>query len=157
MIDSQHAYYDKRSFEDSTNITKPKYKLSANAFPLKDIYNFFTLTSQEETCEKALTLKIYKRDWVYREVEKLTEECSYLDIKHCEAFCGSDILAKRNDPQNGFQSVAKLNDSKYKELQSLRHKIHKSRGFVSKEKIALIHSALGEIKVADEIIKELGL
>ena len=70
-------------------------------------------------------------------------------------------MDKMKDRDNGFYCVARLCDSKFKELKDLRNKAHMSRSFVPIEKTVLIKLSLEDIvdlsQISDGILKKLGL
>jgi hypothetical protein len=154
-IQTQNAYYDRKSKEKFTNIIKPKYKLAGNI--LLEIYTFFVLTTEEQACQKFLTLKIMRDDWEDRNPNYLKASCSYLDIKKVEVLNKNEILQKCRDKQNGFPCVAKLCDKQFKQLRELRAKIQLSHRPVPTKITNLIFQALEEAKPADKIIDRLDL
>lgn len=155
-IETQNAYFDKKSKEESTNMIKRKYKLTGNIFPAFNIYTFFVLTSNKDSCQRFLTIEIYCQDWEDREAKHLTASVSYIDIKRVEVMGKIDLLNKKRDIENGFLYVGRLSNEKYKKLQELRSKVPKT---VPKHTKDFIDLALIETEgdTVDTILKKLGL
>ncbi|MFH1227885.1 MAG: hypothetical protein V1701_08270 [Planctomycetota bacterium] len=156
-VQTKHAYFDRKSLEESTGIIKCKYKLCGNILPALEFFTFFILTTNRDACQKYLTLTIQQADWENRDNNHLRDQCSYLDIKNVEALNKDNLLSKIKDTSNRFAVVAKLCDNKFKKLQQLQDRIHSSRHPVPPKKIELIEKALTDAKEPEKVIKKLGL
>ncbi len=157
-IKMQNAYADFKSFEKSTQKKKKKYKLAGHIIDLSAMifYPFFILTTRKRACQSVLTVCINKCDWEDKQVDHLSEECSFIDIKKVEPLSKDDILQKMKDPENGFPFAGRLSDKKFKELREKLKNLNQSR-FTSEEQSALIQSALAEADIPKKILEKLSL
>lgn len=115
----RNAFYDKKSHEESTNITKAKYKLLTSKIPELEVYLFHILTTTEGSYIKERTIKILKTDWDSIEKGFLNAEHSNLDCQKIDVLSKSDILVKKKDSDNGFPLAGTVKQSKLNEIISL--------------------------------------
>ena len=150
-IVKSHLYKDKRSLEKTTKRIRPKYKLARGIILEKYLFNLLTRT--ESACNRRLTLIIGKEDWENVTKEYPKKECSYCDITKCDILERDELLKKMRDKKNRFPYVAKLCDTKCKELENLWKKGR--RYPLSKPVREIIESPLSDF--VDEKLRELRL
>ena len=155
----QNVYFDKKSYEKSTGLTKPKYKLAGN--PLNKVYTFFITTTNSDACHRKSTVIVKKCHWENKVDNHLNAPESFIDVKKVEVLTSDEVLIKIKDLDNKFILTAKLCDSKFSELKSIREDAHKKCGNISIECLALVDVALRDIvdtsSICDEILINLGL
>lgn len=156
LIEPQFSYYDKKSFEKKTSITKPKYKLLRKKlpFPLSS-FIFFVLTTNADACERFFTLCLHQDDWSNIKTGYLAEKCSYLDIRKIEVLDEKTILKKMKDGDNKFLKIAKLCDKKFLEIKTLYKNSYQNPVNVSKDVRVLIEIATTDSE--EKILQRLGL
>ncbi len=156
LIEPQFSYYDKKSFEKKTGITKPKYKLLRKKLPFPlNSFIFFVLTTNANACERFFTLCLYQNDWSNTRTGYLTEKCSYLDIRKIEVLDEKNILKKMKDGDNKFLKIARLCDKKFAEIKILYKNSYQNPVNVSKDVIELIEIATTDSE--EKILQRLGL
>lgn len=154
-IITRNIHFDIKSLEVTTNIIKPKYKLTGNILTDIGIYCFFILTKNKYTCRQDLLLCILQKDLLDKKKGHLKEKYSYTDITKYEILDKEEILSKIKDDKNGFECVAKLRAKKYKILKWHCYKAKKTKRKPSRKDILLIDLAL--MKVTEEKLKKLQL
>jgi hypothetical protein len=156
-IKTRNIHCDEKSEEKLTGVTKRKYKLAGNILPPINIYNFFVLTSNKDTCQNYLTLEVKNEEWENKDTKYLKAGSSYIDIKRVEPLTKEDLLKKIKDPFNRFYPVAILPENKFHDLKILLNRLPTSHSFISDETKTVIVQALEETNTIDSTLKKLGL
>lgn len=152
-IQAKHLYLDRKSKEPTTNTIKPKYKLAGNI--ILEQYFFNIITKTLSACKDRLTLKIEQKHWEDRvSGPYLKERVSFCDLTKWELLERKDLIEKMKDKANTFPYIARLCDSKYRELQHIRNRISRI-SYIPKEAKAIITEGISPI--IDEVVSKLGL
>lgn len=115
-----NAYFDIKSYEETTGQTNEKYKLAGRFIPDLSSYPFFVLTKTKEACREVSRFCIAREDWLNRVPGHLELKYSYTDINtKVEVLEIPDILSKIRDPENQFKKVARLCKKKCNEMQNM--------------------------------------
>jgi hypothetical protein len=141
-IQIQNAYSDNISIEAKTGKKQAKYKLAI--CKILDIFQFRRLTTNNKSCDKRFTIKIYQKDWENADYEYLYAKFSFCDVTKPEFLNEKDILKKTRDMNNGFPFIGKLCNSCFKTILGLIEEIP-------------LHRNMDEelIKNAEEVIEEI--
>lgn len=124
-IESQNMYMDWDSFERKTAKRKPKFKLAGNSYSESEVCPFWISTSCKESCYHLTTIKVQEKEWEDREPKALLGT-SYIDMNKYEMISRDDILTKCKDCDNGFPTVARMPDTRFKEFLDLKKNIHRN-------------------------------
>jgi hypothetical protein len=152
-IQSKNLYLDKKSKEITTSRVKGKYKLAGNILSELEQYFFNILTKNFSSCKSRLTIKIEEKHWEEKaEGDYLSEEVGYCDVTKYELIGKDDLVKKMR--QYSFPYVARLCESKYRELQSIRNKAQKEY-FISREVKNIITKGISPS--IEELASKLGL
>jgi hypothetical protein len=159
-ITPRSAYIDFKSFEESTGITKAKYKLLTKR--LAGVYFFHILTKTESTHPLEYRIKILKNDWESRETHQtgthLDAECSYLGCQHVHMMNENEVLSKRKDSANGFHVSGVLSQTKFTEV---TESIKRSGGVFSRKSDETIQKDIDSVYnkgvISEHIKNKLGL
>lgn len=155
-IKKKHLYRDHKSKEVTTSKQKPKYKLAGNKNEILGNYFFTILTKESAACKRQLTVKIAQNDWEAKidNEEYLRLEYSYCDITKYEIIERDELLSKMRDKDNGFPYVARLCESKHKEMQKLRKRMH-CLPYIQPSEINAINEGMSDVH--EETLTKLGL
>lgn len=157
-IEEQHAYHDTTSYEKFTNKIKRKYKLAVKPIELDQIfYIFFVLTTNDQACQRVLTVIIDPEHWENRHESHLMGK-SFLDIKKIDALTEEEVLCKIRDPRNKFLCAARLCDAKYEEVRLKKDDLHRAN-YLSDTNKMIIENVLseGSQEATDKILRGLEL
>lgn len=154
-IKTRSTYYDTKSFEALTQVTKPKYKLAGCYPPGVDGIPFFLVTTNEHL-KKDCVVEIKKSDWQNRDRRFLRAPKSFVDVRNIEILTRSQIKIKKQEPGNGFRYVAQLSNDKFDELKKVGRSVYRT-GYIHQSKIKIITDALTEAQIAKNNLQRLGL
>jgi hypothetical protein len=124
QIQLKNLYAEKESKEKFTGKEGRKYKLAGNSIPALEQYFFNVLTTMLTACKVRLTITIERKDWEDRaKGEYLLKDVGYCDITKYELIGKEELIKKIR--RNSFPYVARLCESKYRELQMMQNKASK--------------------------------
>jgi hypothetical protein len=153
VIIPRNAYLDKKSKEQSTGETNPKYKLAGNA--ILDHFFFNILTKRKSACIGRLTLCIENQDWEDKAKGSLLGRVqSYCDLTKYELLSKNDLIQKMKDRLNGFPYAAKLSKTKCGELDQLQERLQEDFA-IPQDKKNIINS--GVALIVKDVLKKLQL
>lgn len=118
-INLRNTFLDRKSKEESTSITKAKYKLlTFKDLILADLglFVFHVLTTGEDSYIKDKTMDIYPNDWEYRDGTHLGANCSRLCTQKVDVLNKETLLEKIRDDKNRFSHVGTIYQSKFSEI-----------------------------------------
>lgn len=125
-IKESNAYQDKKSIEKATRKKGRKFKLACKPLLILETYSFLLIHSNDSACIKDLTLCVRRGDWEKRNpkhLHRLQYARSFIDINKCEVLTKEILLKKIKDRKNKFDYIAKLCNTKYRELKDLAIKL----------------------------------
>lgn len=142
-IQTQNTFCDKKSFEKFTQQIKPKFKVCADSLPKElQVHLFFVSTTTKDSYRRDFVVIVDELEWENR-IGNYLKDVSYLSVTHLDCLSDDDIISKINDPENGFELVARLPDNKYQEL--------KTKYLKKRNKLTLQRQELGELAFSVEL------
>lgn len=150
----QSVFYDKKSEEELSKVTKPKYKIVGKKLAVSDAYPFFVLTTQEHISSR-FSFQLAPADFENVVAPHLSRDGA-TDIRRIAIHSGAEVLQKCRDLKNCFEHVAKLCDPKFEDLQKFCHNIRNAK--VSDRQKERVLEAVGLFSpTAEEITRKLGI
>lgn len=152
-IKTKNLYAETKSKEIFTGKVGRKYKLAGNNIPALEQYFFNILTTRLSACKARLTITIEKKHWEDRaKGNYLLKDFGYCDITKYELIGKEELLKKLRE--YSFPYIARLCESKYRELQTMRDKAHEDRAIPETEK-SLITTGIPPL--IDKLYLDIGL
>ena len=153
-VKPRNVHFDKKSKEQTTGITRRKYKLAGKPIRELDQFIFFILAGSPGAYHKKLTVRVGQSEWLNRVPNRL-EGVSHIDITRYEVLSSRRVGLKLVERGNRFRCVAELPEVKFLELHDKLTKLRSLRKPVPRETKLTIAKALGS--VTPDIMRKLGL
>ena len=151
-IQIQNAYCDSISLEKKTGKKQFKYKLVL--CKTLNIFYFSKLTTNEKSCDRRFTTKIFKEDWEDIDRNYLYADCSFCDVSKFEVLNELEILKKIKDTDNGFPFIGKLCNSCFKKVLELIEEIplHKNMDIETSQNAEVVTDEIANLKIKELLI-----
>lgn len=157
-IEVRNVHLDVHSKERGTSVTKPKYKLAGNRFPAGGTI-FWVYTSSDEVYPKNKTVTFsHPADYESCSSNALKNARSYICIDKTDYITDDEIYAKYTNHANQFKKVARVSDTAFKQLASLRSKLRLNSNPNSRQEIENITRAtVGSDENVEDVLGSMGL
>lgn len=160
-IKAGHVYKDEYSFEKSTRVTKRKYKLAGQwpkQLKSQNVRIFFVSTSKPASVQGRVCVKIEHADYTECKQQQLRDCTSYYDLTKWETLSGEEVKKKIDDPLNGFEDVATVNNKAFKRFLEKTTKLKiQTRPPVSVLDIKNIAESVVDEAISEQVLKNLHL
>lgn len=157
FVQVRKAYRDRKAFEESTGLTKKKFRLAGASVAELNVYPFFYIFGEIKALIKSATFTVRREDWEDRVPDELDHDESFIDVSRVESLTREEIQAKRDDPENRFSPIAALSSVRFAELKKLAKKQLRDPRFgvrVSRDTKKLVCYAL---EAGDDLMRKLRL
>jgi hypothetical protein len=151
-IKKADVHFDRKSYEQNTRRTNPKYKLFS--LRLLNSFMFFLFMSDKASCSVKFRVCVYQNDFISKKTGHLENKFSYIDASKPDILSKNQIVQKINDPKNRFENIGKMKNRKIRTILYLLKKSNKHPTF-SPDRIEKIKTALSFFP--KENVERLGL